>query len=207
MSMAPLEMLGLVTGLLAVLLLIRQNIWTWPIGMIYAVVSVWVFAQARLYADLGLHLFYVGMNAYGWWFWLRGGAVERSGDAELPVALTPARWHGLLLGLGLVGAITLGTLLARFTNADYAYADSLTTSFSFVAMWMQARKYLECWWVWFGVDVVAAGLYLLKAQAGETGLYFYAVLYLVYLGLAVLGWRAWRQSWQCSIAAAKANND
>ena len=38
-----LEATGLVSGLLCVLLLIRQNIWNWPIGLLYSLVSIIVF--------------------------------------------------------------------------------------------------------------------------------------------------------------------
>jgi nicotinamide mononucleotide transporter len=68
-----LEATGLVSGLLCVLLLIRQNIWNWPIGLLYSVVSIVVFYRSRLYADLALHVFYVTMNAYG----LRSGRRNR----------------------------------------------------------------------------------------------------------------------------------
>ena len=65
---------------------------------------------------------------------------------------------------------------------------SFTTCASFAAMWMTARKYLENWIVWLLVDVVASVIYLVK------GIEFYAVLYFVYLGMAIMGFLAWRQS-------------
>jgi nicotinamide riboside transporter PnuC len=42
------------------------------------------------------------------------------------------------------------------------------------------------------VDVVAAGIYAVK------GLPFYALLYAIYLGLAVLGFQQWRRSLEAS---------
>lgn len=180
------EAAGFVTGLLAVWLLIRQNIWTWPVGLVYAAVSVVVFVEAKLYADVILHLFYLGMNAYGWWYWLFGG--NRGQDDELPVCNTPGEQRVLLAGIGAVGIAFLGAALSRWTDADYAYWDSATTVLSFVGMWMMARKQLESWLVWFLVDVIAVALYLMK------GLNLYAALYGVYLGMAVAGWLAWRRS-------------
>ena len=90
---SPFELIGLLSGVLCVWLLIRQNMWTWPIGLLYAAVSVLVFFRARLYADVLLHLFYVGMNAYGWTYWLWGGSERR--DAEtLAVGFAPrAMWR------------------------------------------------------------------------------------------------------------------
>ena len=185
-AMRWLEAIGLVSGLLCVWLLIRQNIWTWPIGLLYALVSVAVFYRARLYADLALHVFYVAMNAYGWYYWLRG---DRTADEQkLPVThieLRTATWLGAVVVLA---TIISAQLLIRFTDADLPYWDSTTTTFSFAAMWMTARKQIENWYVWLFVDVLATGIYLYK------GIEFYALLYCVYIGMAFAGWWAWRQS-------------
>lgn len=180
------EATGLVTGLLAVWLLIRQNIWTWPVGLAYALVSLVVFADAKLYADVVLHVFYVGMNLYGWWYWRFGG--ERTEDEHLPVTTTPQRERLLLLLLSAFGILAMGFALSNWTDADLAYWDSVTTVLSFSAMWMMARKYLENWMVWFVVDVIAVLLYLVK------GLHLYALLYGVYLAMAIAGWLSWRRS-------------
>ncbi len=182
------EVSGLVSGLLAVWLLIRQNIWAWPVGLVYAVVSCAVFAEARLYADLILHIFYVGMNSYGWWYWLFGGDAERSGT--LPVSSIRVRQAWVLGCSTVAGILVMGVVLDRWTQADFAYWDSATTISSFGAMWMMARKYVENWIVWFCVDIAAVALYLVK------GLELYALLYAVYLAMAVAGWMAWKRSFQ-----------
>lgn len=180
------EVAGLVTGLLAVWLLIRQNIWTWPVGFAYAFVSVVVFVDAKLYADVVLHVFYVGMNLYGWWYWMFGG--DRGEGETLPVTRTPKEQGLILAILSVVGFLAMGFAFSNFTDADFAYWNSFTTVLSFAAMWMMARKYLENWIVWFLVDVIAVGIYLIK------GLSLYALLYCVYLAMAIAGWLAWRSA-------------
>ncbi len=181
------EVSGLASGLLAVWLLIRQNIWAWPVGLAYALVSCVVFAQARLYADFILHIFYVGMNVYGWWYWLF--REHQAGQATtFMVSNVPARQAWMLAMLSLVGMFVMGTTLDRWTQADFAYLDSATTVLSFAAMWMMARKYLENWIIWFFVDIAAVTLYLVK------GLVLYALLYGVYLAMAIAGWIAWKRS-------------
>lgn len=199
-GMAWLEAIGLGSGLLCVWLLIRQNVWTFPIGLIYAFVSVAVFFEQRLYADVLLSGYYVLMNGYGWYYWLYGGkrlaaqstTVHKATAAhkadELPVTRTP-RQVLLVLGLATLAAIlAMGWFFDNRTQADLPYWDSATTCMSFAAMWMTARKYLENWIVWLVVDVIATGIYLVK------GIELYAVLYGVYLGMAVIGWRAWQQT-------------
>ena len=48
-QMEWLELSGLVSGLLCVWLLVRGNVWTFPVGLIYAVISVVVFFNTPRY--------------------------------------------------------------------------------------------------------------------------------------------------------------
>jgi nicotinamide mononucleotide transporter len=98
-----------------------------------------------------------------------------------------------LLAITLIGSIIMGFYFARYTQADMAYVDSLTTVASFVAMWMSARKLLSSWVAWFVIDVVQIGLYIVKGMNANPGLFLYAGLYGVYLLMAVWGWLQWRK--------------
>ena len=145
---------GFVSGLLCVWLLIKENIWTFPLGLLYSVVTVVVMYNTQLYADVLLNFYYVLMNAYGWFFWIRGGQTRRSEVDELMVAWLPRpQWRSVVL-ISTSGIIAMGWYFDTFTNAAFAYADSFTTILSFVAMWMSARKYLDSWILWFIVFVL-----------------------------------------------------
>jgi nicotinamide mononucleotide transporter len=181
-----LELVGLISGVLCVWLLIRENVLTFPLGLIYAVVTVIVVARANLFADVILNLYYVAMNAYGWYFWLYGGSERRESEVLL-VSWVPRQQWLLLTTVIVLGTVLMGWYFATQTSADLPYPDSFTTVASFVAMWMSARKYLESWLLWFVIDVVQVGLYIIK------GIEAYAVLYLLYLGMAVMGWVGWRK--------------
>ena len=183
-----LEATGLVTGVLCVWLLVRQNVWTWPLGLAYALVSLVVFYQARLYADLGMHAYYVVMNAYGWWYWTRGS--RSAAETSLPVVNAPRPVVWALLAIFAVATVAIAVTLDRFTDAALPYWDTAANVASFLAMWMTARKYIENWYVWFVVDVALTAIYLYK------DIEFYAVLYCIYLGMAVAGWWAWRRTMQ-----------
>lgn len=182
--MNPYEAVGVAFGIAAVYLTVRENVWCWPLGLVNVGLFVLVFAQARLYADMGLQVVYIGLCLYGWYEWLHGGTNR----GALAVSRAPRKTIGLLALFGTAGAGLLGLALARHTDASLPFWDSSTTSFSLVAQLMQTRKWLENWIVWIVVDVVYVGIYVYKS------LYLTAGLYAVFLVLAVLGLRQWEQS-------------
>lgn len=189
---SPWELIGAASGLLCVWLIIRENIWNWPVGLAYALVSLLVFYKARLYSDLVLHVFYVFMNGYGWYYWLRGAGARSSGG-RLVVARLRKRSASLLGIATVIGIVAMGWLFDYYTDADLAYWDSTTTVMSFAAMWMAAHKYIENWIVWLVIDVLATGIYIFK------GIWPYAVLYGLYIPMAVWGWMAWLRSMSSSM--------
>ena len=189
---SPWEMAAVLFGIVAVYLTVRENVWCWPTGLVNVGLSILVFWQARLYADMGLQVVYVLLCLYGWYHWLHGGAEK----GVLAVARTPRAALPLLAGLGLLGAGLLGLGLARFTDASLPFWDSSTTAFSLVAQYMQTRKWLGNWLVWIAVDLVYLGIYVYKSLYWMTG------LYAVFLVLAVLGHLRWNRSLGATPAGA-----
>jgi nicotinamide mononucleotide transporter len=119
-----------------------------------------------------------------------------AGRTVLPMTRTPARLWPLLAGLAVVASVLLGWSFARFTDAALPYLDSALTAVSLVAQWMMTRKLLEHWLVWIAVDLVYVPMYVSRQ------LYPTAALYLVFLGLAVAGYFAWRRDWRATRDAA-----
>ncbi|MBP1605544.1 MAG: hypothetical protein H6Q08_918 [Acidobacteria bacterium] len=182
--MSSLELFGVLSGMATVWLATRQNIWCWPVGFVASSLFIVIFYEAKLYGAMGLQVVYLGLCIYGWYSWLHGGPQH----GRLRVSRTSPR---LLAALALGGAVTtivLGTWLDRRTDAALPYLDAGTTSFSLVAQWLQARKRIENWALWLAVDTIYVGMNLSR------GLVLTAGLYAVYLGLAVVGFRQWRQS-------------
>ena len=94
----------------------------------------------------------------------------------------------MLLLVSGAGTYLAGKLLVEFTDASLPYWDSTTSVLSITAMWLTAKKKIENWVIWLVVDLLATGIYYYK------GLYFYCILYLVYIGMAVAGYLSWRKS-------------
>jgi nicotinamide mononucleotide transporter len=182
--MSSIEIVAAIFGVVSVFLSVRQNIWSWPTAIVNVGLYIIVFYESKLYADTGLQVVYVVLNAYGWYHWLYGGKNR----TELPVTRTSPRLWLLLVSIGAAGAVVIGTLLSRNTDAALPYIDAGTTSTSLVAQWMMTRKLLENWIIWVAVDVVYIGMYIYKS------LYVTAVLYLIFLILSAMGFVQWRKS-------------
>jgi nicotinamide mononucleotide transporter len=175
------------------LLAVRQNAWCWACAIASSAIFLVLFARAGLVMQVALQVFYIGMGVYGWSAW-RGRA--REGGAALPVSRWSARRHALGIGMLLVAATVNGWLVARAQGGLVPYVDAFVAWVSVLATWMVARKVLENWLYWIVVDSVAAALYW------SQGLHATAVLFIVYVGIAVRGYFAWRADFNRAGAAA-----
>lgn len=182
--MKTIEFFALIFGIIAVYFNTRENVWGWPTGIVGVVLSSIVLYDARLYADLMLHAVYFVLGFYGWYEWLHGGR----NDSAKEVGTLRYKMLSALLLAGVLGTGLMGYLFDQYTDADLAYWDAFTTSFSLVGQYMLAKKKIENWILWLVVDAVAAGMYWYK------GLAMLALLYFLYLGLATYGWINWRKS-------------
>ena len=208
--MLILEAVAAVFGLISVYLLKRQSIWAWPTGLLSVAVAAVVFYDSFLYSDMILHVYYIGMNIYGWIHWLKGG----SKDEGLPVTtmswsrnvvwavvtiLLTLAWGWSMSHLDVIAGWVLTNVSSSISWAQawssgaapipaYPYGDAFTTVASLVAMWFMARKLLENWAYWFVIDIVAISIYALK------GLYLFSGQYLIFLILCIMGYWEWRRS-------------
>jgi nicotinamide mononucleotide transporter len=118
---------------------------------------------------------------YGWWHWSRGVTADGTVRVEKPAM------PGLLrdVTLGIAGSLLLGYWMKQHTDASLPWLDASLTSFSLVGTWWGARKFIANWWLWIVVDAIYVGEYLVKH------LILTALLYAVFVPLAMLGLREW----------------
>lgn len=180
-----LEASGMIFGLLAVYFLIKENVWTWPFGIAYVLVSFVIFYREELYGDFGLHIVFLILNIYGWWWWTK---KPDHNSEELVITTTPLSRQLFIWVLSIPCIYLMGFVLEDFMGSSLPYWDSATTTLSLFGMWLTAKKKIENWHFWLVVDILATGIYFYK------GIYFYAFLYMVYIGMAVAGFLAWRNS-------------
>lgn len=167
-----------------VVLAIRQSAWCWPSGIASAVSYVVFFHQNRLPGQAALQALLGVICVYGWWNWRRGG--DASG--ALRVSRAGPRVLGAVAVAVAAATVPLGLLLRQSTDSVAPFWDAGLVAASLFAQWMAARKWLENWLVWVGVNVASIGLFLWQGHWVTTG------LYVVYLLMAFAGYRAWARS-------------
>jgi nicotinamide mononucleotide transporter len=182
---SQLEIVSVAFGVVYVVLAARENIWCWPAAFIGTGTAVFLFWDASLVMESALNVYYLAMAVFGWWQW-RAGGVNKSG---LTISSWKLRQH--LIAISLITALTLasGYLLSTRTTAALPYVDSFTTWSAVITTWMVARKILQNWLYWIVIDIVAMWLFF------ERGLYLYALLFLLYSLIAVIGHLQWSKKY------------
>ncbi len=177
------ETIAVVLGLISVYLVVKQHVWCYPLGIISVFIYIFIFLDVKLYADMGLQVFFIVLQVYGWYEWLYGG----SNKTALHVSRATKNIYFANIVFIVIATALIGYALHQLTDAALPYIDSFLAVLSMTGQWLMAKKYLENWSVWIAVNIGSIGMYSFK------GLYLTAFLYAVYLVLAIVGYREWKK--------------
>lgn len=179
--MSNLEYLAALLGLINIIFLVRRSLLNYPFGIAMVALYFFIFAEEKLYSDALLQIFFLIVQLYGWWNWVRG---RDTGGALIVERLTARAVLHWLLGIAAATALW-GWLMHRFTDAAFPWWDASVAMISVGAQILLSRRYIENWALWVLVDADALLLYHVK------GLELTAGLYAVFLAVAVWGWYEW----------------
>jgi len=191
MATSPAEAVSVALGLAYAVLAIRKSRWCWVAGGVSSAIMIYLSLVARLPMQAALQVYYVVISVYGWWHWTR----EEELQGMLAVTTWPIRWHLAACA----GVVLMSALTARWlsqTQAAWPFMASLTTWGSIFPTWHQARVKLENWLYWICIDSVLGFLF------GTQGLYFVALLSVVYLGFSAVGFIRWLKTYRTPLPAS-----
>jgi nicotinamide mononucleotide transporter len=186
----PIEIAAVLLGLVNVTLIIRRNVWNYPFGIVMVILYAKIFFDYRLYSDALLQIYFLVIQIYGWWYWLRG----RDDRGLVIVVRLPVTQFPYYAVIAIFGLAILGTSMDKFTDADYPYWDGSIAILSVLAQFLLSRRRLESWFLWIAVDLLAISLFWVK------GLYPTSALYAVFLVLAAIGLFNWTRAWRRGVA-------
>lgn len=184
------ELFGALSGLIFLYLEIKQHPAMWIVGILTSLLYLFVFFNAKFYADAGLQGYYLIVSFYGLWLWQRSRKEQRN-EGQNSESI---RYRRLNLRLGvsllLISLLLFAVLhwgLARFTDSPVPMGDAFTTALSLVGTWMLAKRIIEQWYFWMVVNAVSVYLYWTR------GLEYTTLLYGCYGIFAVVGLYTWKR--------------
>jgi len=180
-----LESLAVALSIAYLVLAMKENSLCWYCAFFSTAIYVWIFGDVSLYMESALNVYYMAMAVYGWYQWQRGGTVKQG----LPLCRWTAQQHLCAVVLTLSTSLISGYFLTVTTDAKLPYLDSFTTWASIVTTLMVARKVVENWLYWMVINSVSIYLFI------DRELYQTAAMLTLYLGLSVVGYIAWRNSY------------
>lgn len=179
-----LEIVASVITLVCVWLATKNNIWSWPIGIVGVILFLILFYQLALLAEVTLQAIYIIQGFYGWYNWSKM-------KNKPPAPITEMTRTEKVGSLGAIAILTgiLYIVLITFTNASIPFLDSFTSGTSLVANWWLAKRKLENWHLWIFIDIFYIGMFLYK------GVFIVAGLYLIFFILAIYGLYNWKKEY------------
>ena len=180
------EVFTLVTGIVYVVLEIRQKNFMWILGMITSAATVYVFFVQGLFASAALNIYYFIIAFWGLFQWRKDSvAVRDSGSIHLNRLPLGTIWQSLALFIA--GTASLTFIMEHFGD-PMSVLDASVTMLSAVATWWLGKSYLQQWLLWIAANVLTFVMCL------HQDLYFLSVLYAVYVLSAVFGYFHWRRN-------------
>lgn len=183
--MTHLEIAAFILNVLGVWLTSKQYRICWLVNIVAVILYMVLFYQVHLFADAALQGVFVIMQIYGWYSW-----SKTSADRPLLAGYMHKPMMVKSIAVGAAGGLFLGLLFSVYTKASLPWLDSMLASFSLVASYWAAKKYIESWAMWCILDAIYVLMYLYKS------LNLTALLYFLFILLALNGWRMWKQQWK-----------
>lgn len=187
-----LEIIGAVLSLLYLYLSINEKPTLWIFGFFSSALYIAVFFDSKLYADVSLQCYYLGVSIFGWLNWTTKKTTNKT---QSPTQLKMGKiestreWILYIVATLLIYLFYL-LILKNLTDTDVPYADSAIGALSIIATWMLAKKKIENWILWIVTDALGAALYYYK------GLHITTILFIIYTTMAYIGYKKWQKTLQ-----------
>jgi nicotinamide mononucleotide transporter len=184
------EIFTLVTGVIYIILEIRQKNLMLVVGILTSIAAMWVFFRQGLYASFGLNTYYLVTSIIGLWQWRRDidrvSRVGASVDNSIRLKRLSFRTIAISAFIVVSGTSALAFLMSHLEN-PMSYLDSAVAVLSAVATWWLVRCYIQQWWLWVAADTVSTIL------CASQGLWWMAALYAAYAVSAIIGYIHWKK--------------
>lgn len=178
------EVLGLISGLLYLFYEIKHSEKMWIVGVVTAIVYIYIFATAKLYASMSYQIYYLLMSFYGIYNWRRD-----SKGRESVVVLNNMKWPEAIVSI-IISVLIFGVvyfLLKDYLDDSMPLLDSVVTTLSLLATYWLSKSWIYQWWIWVIVNALSVVMFISQTR------YISAALYLFYGVAAIFGYYYWKK--------------
>ena len=187
------EIFTLITGLIYIVLEIRQRNAMWIVGILTSIAAMIVFFTKGLYASFGLNTYYLITSIIGLWQWRRD-KQKIGNESETQIHLNRLTMKTIVSSaiIAVAGTIALSwgmDLLAGLGLKEnpMSYLDASVAVLSAIATWWLVKAYIEQWWLWIVADTLSVIL------CAHQQMWVMTVLYIAYVVAAVIGLKHWKK--------------
>ena len=185
------EIFTLVTGVIYIILEIRQKNFMWVVGVFTSLAAMWVFFRQGLYASFGLNTYYLVTAFIGLWQWGRDkkklSSTDVSADSgNIHLSRLPVRTIVVSALVTVAGIFALAWVMKILEN-PMSYLDAAVAVLSAVATWWLVRSYIAQWWIWVFADALSTVL------CATQGMWWMTALYAAYALSAIYGYIHWKK--------------
>lgn len=181
------SIVGAIIGLIFLYLEYKANVWMWAASIVMAAFYIYIFYTTKLYASMGIYIYFFGASIYGWLAWIFRNRDTATGDEIISHA---AKRYTLpiIIGVALIAIFIYGILTSFSDNNAYiTIGDSLTTSLNIVALWMISRKWVEQWLLVIPANLISSILLFAQHDIMSGCLFF------IFFVVSIMGYYKWKR--------------
>ena len=134
------QCLILVLGVTEVLLARANNIALYPTGIAATSLAIYSLYHVQLYAECVLHLYYIVMSLYGWWYW-----SLKKNHKTVEITFATSREWMIAIAISFAGSALFFVVLSTVTNSSVPAWDAWISGTGWAGMWLLARRKVENW--------------------------------------------------------------
>lgn len=175
-----LDLVGALLSLITTYFYIKANANAWKVGIFATSLNTILYVSQGIYGQAILEGLYFASMWYGLWQWqTKSDTTLKIRSLSLPQTLT----YGFIVLL----CVPLCTTLLQQIGSDIAIWDATICILSLIAQWFVCKKIIQNWILWFIIDAMIIFMHFHK------GIPFHAILHMIYLTMAVLGYLNWQK--------------
>lgn len=181
------SIVGATIGLIYLILEFRANVWMWAASIVMALFYIYIFYTTKLYASMGIYVYFFGASIYGWIVWISRGKNKDTGEDI--ITHVPKKYIILLAIALTISFFLIYFILKKYSQNDtiITLGDSLTTALNIVALWMISRKWAEQWLLVIPANLISAILLFLQHDVMSS------ILFSIFFIVSFFGYFNWKR--------------